>query len=183
MNRMDQILRQLSEDSKEKAQQQLEDYLYTMVYSEDNLADYFRAFGLERYDDQTLELTDVLEYCEFAGVHPEWVEVLLWLKSFFINFTFNYETQEIQWDDTQLTESTERGIFELVTTFETERVIQTYPIYQDDFLFFETHESLLRTLLSDIQTELQSVLSQIEFALSTSYQEQLFELKDANPFL
>lgn len=171
-------LHQLNGLAKSAAQSALEEQVHQWTYHKDNLAEYYQAFGLSYYEDQTLEAKDIVEYCEFAGGFSEWIEILEWLIGFSINLRFDLKTRDIAWDDSEVTEPTEKGIYQLITFETKEDEILEYPVYSEDLAFFHQHEETLFNLLDRIQSEIGSVLARIDHSLEIAYQELNYELEE-----
>lgn len=80
-------LEELSDDLKSSASQALEDHIQMLYGSIDFVRDYFEAFGLSYYDDQCLQLRDIVDFCESKELNLHWVEPLKWLQSFYIDLS------------------------------------------------------------------------------------------------
>lgn len=171
-------LKELSGRVKLHAQRVLEDYVKEWTYHPDNLSEYYRAFGLNYYEDQILEAKDIIEYCEFASIHPDWIEILDWLIGFSINLQFNLKTAEITWDDSEVTEPMEKGIYQLITSQTNETDLLEYPVHSDDLIFFEKHEETIFFLLSQIKEEIADILARIDHSLAIEFQEVSYELEE-----
>ena len=91
---------------------------------------------------------------------------------------FDLKTREIAWDDSEVTEPTEKGIYQLITFETKEDEILEYPVYSEDLAFFHQHEETLFNLLDRIQSEIGSVLARIDHSLEIAYQELNYELEE-----
>lgn len=80
-------LEELSDDLKISASQALEDHIQMLYGSIDFVRDYFEAFWLSYYDDQCLQLRDIVDFCESKELNLHWVEPLKWLQSFYIDLS------------------------------------------------------------------------------------------------
>lgn len=80
-------LEELSDDLKSSASQALEDHIQMLYGSIDFVRDYFEAFWLSYYDDQCLQLRDIVDFFESKELNLHWVEPLKWLQSFYIDLS------------------------------------------------------------------------------------------------
>ena len=169
---------QLKESAQSVAQSALEKEVREWIYHKDNLTDYYQAFGLPYYEDQTLDAGDIIAYCEFANSFSEWIEILNWLRGLSINLRFNLETRDIAWDDSDVTERTEKGVYQLIMFETKEDELLEYPVYEEDATFFYQHQETIFNLLDQIQREIGSVLDRIDHSLAMAYQELEYELEE-----
>ena len=179
MNKQLFTLGELTGEVKRIAQQNLNQLMDVLVFGKDNLAAYFEAYGLTYYDDQTLEIRDIIDYCETKGTFPEWIEILKWLTGFSINLNYDVATHKIEWDFSEVTELNERGIVDLILfSRDCGESVLKFPVHETDMNFFQKHEQAIFNLLDDIKAEIDQVLAKIQFSLEMQYTETNYELEE-----